>query len=91
MKNKLNIHTPARSALWILRLGLPIIVIEGIAILISYLNDRKADVLLANDLWSTANDLWSTALSDFLTAVIVAVGLAFFADAIDADIKKRKR
>lgn len=84
MKNKLNIHTPARSALWILRLGLPIIVIEGIAILISYLNDRKADVLLANDLWSTA-------LSDFLTAVIVAVGLAFFADAIDADIKKRKR
>ncbi|MBO4308506.1 MAG: hypothetical protein J5885_01600 [Clostridia bacterium] len=84
MKNKLNIHIPARPALWILRLGLPIIVIEGIAILISYLNDRKADVLLANDLWSTA-------LSDFLTAVIVAVGLAFFADAIDADIQKRKR
>lgn len=84
MKNKLNIHTPARPALWILRLGLPIIVIEGIAILISYLNDRKADVLLANDLWSTA-------LSDFLTAVIVAIGLAILADAIDADMKKGKR
>ncbi|MBQ3640047.1 MAG: hypothetical protein II955_05965 [Clostridia bacterium] len=84
MKNKLNIHTPARSALWILRLGLPIIVIEGIAILISYLNDRKANVLLANDLWSTA-------LSDFLTAVILAIGLAILADAINADIQKRKR
>lgn len=82
MKNKIKIHTPSRSALWILRLGLPMIVTEGIAILICYLQDRKSDVLLANDKWATA-------LPDFLTAVIVAVGLAILADAIDADMKKR--
>ena len=84
MKNGIKLHTPSLSALWILRLGLPMIVIEGIAILISYLQDRKIDVVLANDTWSTA-------LSDFLAAVIVAVGLAILADAIDADMKKRKR
>ena len=81
MKNKIKLHMPSRPALWILRIALPLISIEGIAILISYLQDRKADVLLANDLWATA-------LSDLLTAVIVAVGLAILADAIDHDLKK---
>lgn len=83
MKNKIKIHTPSHSALWILRLGLPLIVLEGIVILISYLEDRKIDVLLANDKWATA-------LPDFLAAVIVAVGLAILADAIDADMKGRR-
>lgn len=83
MKHKIRVHTPGRSALWILRLGLPMIVIEGIAVLISYLDDRKLDPLLANDKWATS-------LSDLLTAVVVAVGLAILADAIEMDMKKRQ-
>lgn len=83
MKHKIRIHTPGRSALWILRLGLPMIVIEGIAVLISYLDDRKLDPLLAYDKWATS-------LSDLLTAVVVAVGLAILADAIEIDMKKRQ-
>ena len=83
MKHKIRVHTPGRSALWILRLGLPMIVIEGIAVLISYLDDRKLDPLLANDKWATS-------LSDLLTAVFVAVGLAILADAIEIDMKKRQ-
>ncbi len=84
MKHRIKLHTPGRSALWILRLGLPMVVIEGIAILISYLEDRKIDAVLANDTWATA-------LSDLLTAVIVAVGLAILADAIEADLQKRNQ
>lgn len=83
MKHKIRVHTPGRSALWILRLGLPMILIEGIAVLISYLDDRKLDPLLANDKWATS-------LSDLLTAVVVAVGLAILADAIEIDMKKRQ-
>ncbi len=83
MKRKRSFYIPGRSALLFLRLALPLVVLEGIVILISYLMDRRNDVLLAFDTWSPA-------LYDYLAAVLVAVLLAIVADAVELEQKKRK-
>lgn len=79
---KHKIYIPGRSALLFLRLALPLVVLEGIAILIAYLIDRQTDVLLAFDTWSQA-------LYDYLAAILVSVLLAIVADAIELERKKR--
>lgn len=84
MKRKFSIYIPGRSALLFLRLALPLVVLEGVAILISYLADRQKDLLLAFDTWSAA-------LFDYLAAVLFAVLLAIVADAIELERKKRNR
>ena len=83
MKNKPLLHCPGRSALRILRIGLPLILLEGIAVLLGYLSDRRIDPV-----W--ANDRWATSLSDLLAAVILLIGLGILADAIEIDLKKRQ-
>ena len=83
MKNKPQLHSPGKAATWLLRIGSPLIVLEGIAILVAYLDDRRLDPILANDRWATS-------LSDLLAAVLLLVGLGFLADVIDADLKKRQ-
>lgn len=75
---KRKIYIPGRSALLFLRIALPLIMLEGVVILISYLSDRAKDVLLAFDTWSGA-------LFDFLAAILVAVLLAIVADAIEQE------
>ncbi len=82
MKRKFSIYIPGRSALLYLRLTLPLVILEGIFILISYLVDRQTDVLLAFDTWSMA-------FYDYLAAILVAVLLAIVADAIELERKKR--
>ena len=79
---KHKIYIPGRSALLFLRLALPLVVLEGIAVLIAYLIDRQTDVLLAFDTWSQA-------LYDYLAAILVSVLLAIVADAIELERKKR--
>ena len=83
MKRKLSIYIPGRSALLFLRISLPLVILEGVAILIAYLIDRQKDVLLAFDTWSQA-------LYDYLAAILVAVLLAIVADAIELEQKKRQ-
>ncbi len=82
MKRKRKIYIPGRSALLFLRLALPLVVLEGVAVLIAYLIDRQIDVVLAFDTWAPA-------LYDYLAAVLVAVLLAVAADAIEMEVKKR--
>lgn len=79
---KHKIYIPGRSALLFLRLALPLVVLEGVAVLIAYLIDRQTDVLLAFDTWSQA-------LYDYLAAILVSVLLAIVADAIELERKKR--
>lgn len=83
MKRNRKIYIPGRSALLFLRLALPLVVLEGVAVLIAYLMDRAKDALLAFDTWSPA-------LFDYLAAILVAVLLAVVADAIEWEQKKRK-
>lgn len=83
MKRKSKLYIPGRSALLFLRLALPLVILEGIAILISYLIDRQKDALLAFDVWAPA-------LFDYLAAVLLSVLLAILADAIEMELKKRK-
>ena len=83
MKRKLSIYIPGRSALLFLRISLPLVILEGIAILIAYLIDRQKDVLLAFDTWSQG-------LYDYLAAILVTVLLAIVADAIELEQKKRQ-
>ncbi|MBE6530168.1 MAG: hypothetical protein E7680_06200 [Ruminococcaceae bacterium] len=84
MKRNRLIYIPGRSALLFLRLALPLVVLEGIAILISYLIDRQKDILLAFDTWSGA-------IYDYLAAILVAVLLAIVADAVEMEQKKRNK
>ena len=79
---KHKIYIPGRSALLFLRLALPLVALEGVAVLIAYLIDRQSDVLLAFDTWSQA-------LYDYLAAILVSVLLAIVADAIELERKKR--
>ncbi len=79
---KHKIYIPGRSALLFLRLALPLVALEGVAVLIAYLIDRQTDVLLAFDTWSQA-------LYDYLAAILVSVLLAIVADAIELERKKR--
>lgn len=79
---KHKIYIPGRSALLFLRLALPLVALEGVAVLIAYLIDRQTDVLLAFDTWSQA-------LYDYLAAILAAVLLAIVADAIELERKKR--
>ena len=83
MKRNRKVYIPGRSALLFLRLALPLVILEGLVILISYLTDRQKDILLAFDTWSPA-------LYDYLAAILVTVLLAVVADAVELERKKRK-
>ena len=82
MKQKMKFYIPGRASLLFLRLALPLVTLEGVAILIHYLIDREKDAILAFEICSSA-------MFDFLATILVAVLLAVATDAIDREIEKR--
>ena len=82
-KRKPKLHIPCKSALLILRIELPIIMIGLVAFLISYLQACQIDPL-------AATSRWSDAMEYIFASILSAVGVAFFADVLHHDLHSDK-
>ncbi len=83
-KRKIQLHLPSKTALLILRIELPLIVVGSVAFLISYLQALEIDPLAA-----TAR--WSDALEYIFASILASLGVAVFADVLHHDLHSDPR
>ena len=77
---KIKLHLPGKSALTVLRVGLPLYVLELVSFMIWYLDARSQNPL-------GAADRASSAMEYVLASLLAVLASAFLADLLEHDLK----